>query len=148
MATPKSLLYQPHELAFRTKYAELKERTRATTSLLPGTPGTLVKRTGTGRAYWYRVYQSASGSHAMPAHDAPGGHTMRGLVIGMHITPALGYKEPVVANRRTLNLLIQKKPNGLIGGQTAYGFVLQTGAAYGPASPSDSTDHLWLTRQA
>lgn len=29
--------------------------------LLPGTPGTLVKRTGTGRAYWYRAYQSANG---------------------------------------------------------------------------------------
>jgi hypothetical protein len=30
----------------------------------------------------------------------------------------------------------------------AFDLVLQTGAAYGPASPSDSTDHLWLTRQA
>jgi FtsP/CotA-like multicopper oxidase with cupredoxin domain len=64
----------------------------------------------------------------MPAHDAPGGHTMRGLVIGMHVTPAPGYKEPMVANRRTVNLLIQKRPNGLIGGQTAYGFLLQSGA--------------------
>jgi hypothetical protein len=61
MAAPKALLYQSHELAFRTQYAELKERTRAMTSLLPGTPGTLVKRTGTGRAYWYRVYKDASG---------------------------------------------------------------------------------------
>jgi FtsP/CotA-like multicopper oxidase with cupredoxin domain len=52
---------------------------------------------------------------------------MRGLVIGMHVTPAAGYKEPVIADRRTINLLIQKRPNGLIGGQTAYGFVLQTG---------------------
>ena len=70
---------------------------------------------------------SADGDHAMPAHDMPGGHTMRGLVIGMHITPAANYKEPVVANRRTINLLIQKRPNGLVGGQTAYGFVLQSG---------------------
>jgi hypothetical protein len=62
VATPKALLYQPHELAFRTQYAELKERARAATSLLPGTPGTLVRRTGTGRAYWYRVYQSAGGN--------------------------------------------------------------------------------------
>jgi FtsP/CotA-like multicopper oxidase with cupredoxin domain len=52
---------------------------------------------------------------------------MRGLVVGMHITPAPGYAEPVVANRRTINLLIQKRPNGLVGGQTAYGFLLQTG---------------------
>lgn len=55
-------LYVPHELAFRTQYAELKERARAAGSLLPGTPGTLVKRSGTGRAYWYRVHQTAVGS--------------------------------------------------------------------------------------
>lgn len=30
----------------------------------------------------------------------------------------------------------------------AFDLVLQTGAAYGPGAPSDSTDHLWLTRQA
>jgi hypothetical protein len=28
----------------------------------------------------------------------------------------------------------------------AFDLVLQTGAAYGPQAPSDSTDHLWLTR--
>jgi len=26
--------------------------------------------------------------------------------------------------------------------------VLQTGAAFGPGAPADSTDHLWLTQQA
>ena len=66
---------------------------------------------------------------AIPSHDAPGGHTMRGLVIGMHVTPAPGYREPVVADRRTINLLIQKRPNALVGGQTGYGFLVQTGAA-------------------
>ena len=30
----------------------------------------------------------------------------------------------------------------------AFDLVLRTGAAYGPSSSSDSTDHLWLTRQA
>jgi FtsP/CotA-like multicopper oxidase with cupredoxin domain len=64
---------------------------------------------------------------AIPSHDAPGGHTMRGLVIGMHVTPAPGYREPAVGDRRTINLLIQKRPNGLVGGQTAYGFLLQAG---------------------
>ena len=73
------------------------------------------------------VLPAAGGSLQAPAHDAPGGHTMRGLVIGMHITPAPGYREPDIANRRTLNLLIQNRPNGLVGGQTAYGFALQTG---------------------
>jgi FtsP/CotA-like multicopper oxidase with cupredoxin domain len=74
------------------------------------------------------VVSSANGTRAMPAHDAPGGHTMRGLVIGMHVTPAPGYKEPVVASRRTIDLLIQKRPNALVGGQTAYGFLIKRGA--------------------
>lgn len=53
MAKP---LYRPHELAFRTQYAELKERTMAAGELLPGTPGSLALRSGSGRAYWYRVF--------------------------------------------------------------------------------------------
>ncbi|MGK2960712.1 MAG: multicopper oxidase domain-containing protein, partial [Gemmatimonadaceae bacterium] len=61
-------------------------------------------------------------------HDsATGGHQMRGLVIGMHVTPSPDYREPDEARRRTITLLAQKRPNGLIGGQTAYGFVLQKG---------------------
>ena len=74
----------------------------------------------------------APGDHAMPAHDAPGGHTMRGLVIGMHITPAPGYREPSSADRRVINLLIQKRPDALYGGQTAYGFLLQTDTVIPP----------------
>lgn len=50
------LLYREHELAFRTQYAELKERTLGTGELLPGTPGSLALRSGSGRAYWYRVF--------------------------------------------------------------------------------------------
>ena len=73
------------------------------------------------------VMPAANGEHTMPAHDGPGGHTMRGLVIGMHVTPAPSYKEVGVVNARTINLLIQKRPNGLVGGQTAYGFLVQTG---------------------
>ena len=30
----------------------------------------------------------------------------------------------------------------------AFDLVLQTGAAFGPGAPADSTDHLWLIRQA
>ena len=51
-------LYRQHELAFRTQYAELKERTLASGELLPGTPGSLALRAGSGRAYWYRVFNS------------------------------------------------------------------------------------------
>lgn len=49
-------LYRLHELAFRTQYGELKERTLAAGELLPGTPGSLALRSGSGRAYWYRVF--------------------------------------------------------------------------------------------
>jgi FtsP/CotA-like multicopper oxidase with cupredoxin domain len=104
-------------------------------SFLPTTPGNwvfhchfaghvgdIVSLHGSPDAF---VVQSASGDHAMPAHDAPGGHTMRGLVIGMHITPAPGYKEVTVTDRRTINLLIQKRPNSFLQGQPAYGFLLQ-----------------------
>ena len=61
MALSEGPSFRAHELAFRTQYAELKERVRSTPRLLPGTPGTLVKRSGTGRGYWYRVYQGAGG---------------------------------------------------------------------------------------
>jgi FtsP/CotA-like multicopper oxidase with cupredoxin domain len=87
--------------------------------------GEIVSLHGSPDAY---MNPSADGNHAIPAHDAAGGHTMRGLVIGMHITPSPSYSEPVVTNRRRINLLIQKRPHGLVGGQTAYGFVVQTGA--------------------
>lgn len=53
--------YREHELAFRTQYAELKERTIAAGELLPGTPGSLAKRTGTGHAYWYRIFYPVPG---------------------------------------------------------------------------------------
>ena len=59
-----AVLFREHELAFRTQYAELKERTRAAGALLPGTPGTLHLRKGTGYAYWYRVYYPAPGKQA------------------------------------------------------------------------------------
>jgi FtsP/CotA-like multicopper oxidase with cupredoxin domain len=53
---------------------------------------------------------------------------MRGLVIGLHVTPSPGYREPVVTERRTIRLFAQKKTGGrLVGGQTAYGFVMQRG---------------------
>lgn len=48
-------LYRSHELNFRTQYAELKERTLAAGPLLPGTPGSLALRDGTGYRHWYRV---------------------------------------------------------------------------------------------
>jgi hypothetical protein len=53
------LLYRLHEAAIRALYSEVKERVNSTAELLPGTPGTLVKRAGTGHQYWYRSYYPA-----------------------------------------------------------------------------------------
>ena len=66
-------------------------------------------------------------AHPASHTTAKDGHQMRGLVIGMHVTPSPGYKEPEVKERRTLRLVAMKRPNSLIGGQTAYAFTLQKG---------------------
>ncbi|MCG2575733.1 hypothetical protein LZ012_01850 [Dechloromonas sp. XY25] len=57
-------LYRRHETAFCTQYGELKERTLTAGALLPGAPGTLHRRQGTGYAYWYRVYYPTPGKQA------------------------------------------------------------------------------------
>ena len=53
------MLYRLHEGAIRALYAEVKDRANFTAELLPGTPGSLVKRAGTGHQYWYRSYYPA-----------------------------------------------------------------------------------------
>jgi hypothetical protein len=70
-----AMLFTPHELAFRTQYAELKERVSAAGPLLPGTPGSLALRKGTGYSYWYRVYYPVPGRQAeelVAKEDGPG----------------------------------------------------------------------------
>ena len=62
--TPPSPLYRLHELAFRTQYAELKERCASAGALSPGTPGRLVLKDGTGYGYWYRSYYAVPGQAA------------------------------------------------------------------------------------
>ena len=57
-------LFRRLELAFHTQYAEVRERSRGEGEILPGTPGALVLRTGTGYGYWYRRYNS------LPNHEA------------------------------------------------------------------------------
>jgi hypothetical protein len=52
-------LYRLHDAAIRALYADVKARATSTPELLPGTPGTLVKRAGTGHEYWYRSYYPA-----------------------------------------------------------------------------------------
>ena len=77
---------------------------------------------------------SAPGSPPGGGHQ---GHQMRGLVIGMHVTPAPTYREPEVVERRTIRLVALKVPGGLPGYQTGYGFALQDGDSAPPLSAVD-----------
>ena len=54
-------LYRPHELSYRTQYAEVKERSEGAGTLLPGTPGHMVFSTSADRAYWHRRYYPVPG---------------------------------------------------------------------------------------
>ena len=58
---PRKPLYRLHELAYRTQYAEVKERVTTSAALLSGTPGSLYLRSGTGHDYWYRIYYPIPG---------------------------------------------------------------------------------------
>ncbi|MBP9898358.1 MAG: multicopper oxidase domain-containing protein [Gemmatimonadales bacterium] len=64
------------------------------------------------------------GPHRM---EGASGHAMRGLVVGIKVAPAPSYVATSTANAREMRLLIQKKPNALMTGAPAYGFVLQSG---------------------
>ncbi len=60
------------------------------------------------------------------------GHSMRGLVVGIKVTPAPDYVEPSPANARELRLFVQERARRLVTGATAFGFALQSG----PAAPA------------
>jgi FtsP/CotA-like multicopper oxidase with cupredoxin domain len=67
-----------------------------------------------------------------PQHHAAGGgmpsneHQMRGLVVGIHVNPAPGYKPYNAPDAREIRLLVQRREHGLLDGlATAYGFVVQ-----------------------
>lgn len=64
-------------------------------------------------------------SHAVAA---PSTHSMRGLVIGLKVTPAAGYTETEPANARELRLFVGRRPKRLVTGADAIGFALQQGA--------------------
>ena len=57
-------LFRPNQAEFAQQYAALRKQSLTAGALLPGTPGTLQRRTGTGYAYWYRVYYPVPGKQA------------------------------------------------------------------------------------
>jgi FtsP/CotA-like multicopper oxidase with cupredoxin domain len=105
-------------------------------AFVPSTPGNWVFHchfaSHVGEAVTLHGSPDAHLAHALGPADSASmhmGHQMRGLVIGLHVTPSPNYREPVVANRRVIHLFAQKKLNGLPGPQTAYAFVMQRGNA-------------------
>lgn len=66
------------------------------------------------------------------------GHSMRGLVVGIKVAPAPSYVPASTANAREMHLFVQKKPNALMTGAPAYGFVLQNG----PKAPAPDSVNL------
>ena len=82
---------------------------------------------------------NATTAGSMPAmsHDANGGggtakHSMRGLVVGIKVTPSPTYVETSTANAREMHLFVQQHARRIAAGATAFGFVLQSG----PNSPA------------
>jgi FtsP/CotA-like multicopper oxidase with cupredoxin domain len=77
------------------------------------------------------VHDSGESAAAVMNHapSRSGEHHMRGLVIGIHVKPSPGWVDYAAPpNARNIRLLVQRKPNGLLGGMaTAYGFVVQKG---------------------
>ena len=56
-AVSKKPLFGHFDMAFRTQYAEVKDRARFAGKLLPGSAGSLALRAGmAGGPFWYRVY--------------------------------------------------------------------------------------------
>lgn len=78
---------------------------------------------------------TSGGSHTMAGAE---GHSMRGLAIGIKVAPAPNYVASSTANAREMRLFIQQKPNALMTGAPAYGFVLQSG----PKEPAPDSVNL------
>ena len=74
----------------------------------------------------------ASPTH--PASHVSTGHSMRGLVIAIVVTPAPGYTEPSMTNARNIRLHVQSEPYLLPGGVPAIGFIEQKGDTVPPAN--------------
>ena len=118
---PAKPLFRQQELAYRTQYAELKERVLGTGSLLPGTPGMLSVKSGTGHAYWYRVYYAVPGKRledlVCRSDDSKSETTMRQRIefaawmeAQVVLLRKLGFQ---VADKSTARVLVEFSNQGL-----------------------------------
>ena len=67
-------------------------------------------------------------------------------LIALTLISAGGAIAQIITAPFTAGVVVLQYTDGRIRGE-AFDLVLQTGTGYGAAAPSDSTDHLWLTRQ-
>src|SRR5882757_298734 len=156
--SPPNPLYHLHEVASRGLYAEVKERANAAGDLLPGTPGTLVKRAGTGHEYWYRSYYpvprkrseqfvgtvgNSAAYEAMQSRIADAEWTARQVAA----LSKLGYQ---VADKSTAGVLVELRNRRVfeagmvLVGTLAYGSWLNE---YGAMAPSAGAQDVALARR-
>jgi hypothetical protein len=159
MVTTRPLpLYRPLELAFRTQYAEVKERSRGAGELLPGTPGLLTLREGTGYGYWYRRYYAVPNQEVedlvAKAGDEAALEEMRSRIEFSNWTQQqvralrrLGFQ---VADKDVARVLVELRNKGLFAG----GLVMVGTLAYmawlnefGAAAVSSRTQDIDLARR-
>ena len=126
--------FRLQELAFRTQYAELKERVLAEGQLLAGTPGSLKLREKSGYPHWYRCYYSVPGKpkeeHVGADHEQSVLHAMQQKMgfsawveRQVRSLRQLGFQ---VADKETARVLVELHNRGLFSG----GLVLVGTLAY------------------
>ena len=153
------LLFRLHEAALRALYAELKQRANGSGELLPGTPGTLVKRAGTGHEYWYRSYYPAprkrSEQFVGTVNNAAAFEAMQSRIAHSEWTSkqvaALSKFSYQVADKLFAGLLVELHNRGVfragmvVSGALAYASWLNE---YGAIAPQPKTqEHLELARR-
>jgi hypothetical protein len=142
----------------RSLYTEVKERANGIAQLLPGTPGTLVKRAGTGHEYWYRSYYPAPGKRSEQfvgtTSNASAYEIMQGRIAHSDWTSkqvgALSKFGFLVADKQLAGILVELHNRGVfragmvISGALAYASWLNEFGAIVPLPKSQ--EHLELAR--
>lgn len=133
----QATLFRRHDPASHAKYQDLKSLARAQPRILAGTPGTLKKRTQSGRQYWVREYIRADGKKTDEYLGAVDSMAPKALE---EIRDALEIAKALAAGSSTLRLFgyqrIDRKPAAVLEalynqGLLQAGLVLVGSHAYG-----------------
>jgi hypothetical protein len=153
------LLYRLQEAAIRSLYTEVKERAKGVSELLPGTPGTLVKRAGTGHEYWYRSYypvpRKRSEQFVSTVSNAAAFEAMQSRIAYSEWTSkqvaALSKFGYLVADKLSASVLVEWHNRGVfssgmvVAGSLAYASWLNEYGAIAPALKTQ--EHVELARR-